>query len=92
MKHRKLIMDQRRMWSTEGIVLESVNIGHSDDADADEEEEAFQADDGSTQNVEDQGHSTSECEDWTVYFRPLKYENNKANAMASNVSGTRSVL
>jgi hypothetical protein len=26
-KHRKLMMDQRRMWRTEGIVLESVKIG-----------------------------------------------------------------
>jgi len=25
-KHRKPMMDQRRMWSTEGIVLESGNI------------------------------------------------------------------
>ena len=25
-KHRKPIMDQRRMWMTEGIVLESVKI------------------------------------------------------------------
>jgi hypothetical protein len=26
-KNRKLIMDQRRFWRTEGIVLESVKIG-----------------------------------------------------------------
>ena len=26
-KHRKPMMDQRRMWRTEGIVLESVMIG-----------------------------------------------------------------
>jgi hypothetical protein len=26
-KHRKLMMDQSRMWRTEGIVLESVKIG-----------------------------------------------------------------
>jgi len=51
------------MWRTEGLVLESVKIGHGDDADADEEEEASRADDGSTQNVEDRGHSTRECED-----------------------------
>jgi len=54
-KHRKPMMDQRRMWRT--------NLGPSDvdgyegddgdNADADEEEEASQADDGSTQNVED---------------------------------------
>jgi len=41
------------MWRTEGIVLESVRIGHGDDADADEEEEASQADDGLMRNVED---------------------------------------
>jgi hypothetical protein len=28
-KHRKLMMDQRRMWRTEGIVLESVKIGQN---------------------------------------------------------------
>ena len=27
MKHRKPMMDQRRMWRTEGIILESVKIG-----------------------------------------------------------------
>jgi len=36
-----------------------------DDADADEEEEASLANDGSTQNVEDWGHSTRECQGWT---------------------------
>ena len=41
------------MRRTEGIVLDSVKIGHGDDADGDEEEEASQADDGSTPNVED---------------------------------------
>jgi len=47
------MIDQRRMWRTEGIVRESVKIGHRDDVDADEEEEASLADDRSTQNVED---------------------------------------
>jgi len=42
------MMDQRRMWRTEGIVLHSVKIGHGNDANADEEEEASQADDGLT--------------------------------------------
>jgi hypothetical protein len=28
-KHRKPMMDQRRMWRTEGIVLESVKIGQN---------------------------------------------------------------
>jgi len=63
-----------------------------DDADADEEEGASQADDGSTQNVEDWGHSTRECEDWTVYFRRVKYDNGEANATASNVSEAKTVL
>jgi len=59
------MMDQRGMWRT--------NLGPCDvngyegedgnDADADEEEEASQANDGSTQNVEDWGHSTRQCED-----------------------------
>jgi len=69
------MMDQPRMWRTEGIDLESVMIRPGDDADADEDEEASLADDGSMQNVEDWGHSTRECEDWTVYFRPVKYDN-----------------
>jgi len=86
------MMDQRRMWRIEGIVLENVNIGHGDDANADEEEEASQADDGSTQNVEDWRHSTREGEDWSVYFRPDKYDNSKANATASDVSEAKTVL
>jgi len=69
-------------WRRPATELEIVDLGTSDvdryegndgnDADADEEEEASQADDRSTQNVEDWGHSTIECEDWTVYFRPVK--------------------
>jgi hypothetical protein len=51
-KHRKPMMDQPRMSRTEGIVSD-VDRYLSDDADADEEEYASQADDGSTQNVED---------------------------------------
>jgi len=63
-----------------------------DDADADVEEDALQADDGSTQNVEDWGHSTRECEDWTVYFRHVKYDNGEANPTASYVSEAKTVL
>jgi len=63
-----------------------------DDTDADDEEVALQADDGSTQNVEDWWHSTRECEDWTVYFRPVKYNNGEANATASEVSEAKTVL
>jgi hypothetical protein len=54
-KHRKSLMDQRTMWR--------INLGPSDvdryegedgdDADTDQEEKASQADDGSTQNVDD---------------------------------------
>jgi len=62
------------------------------DADGDEEEEASQANDGSTQNVEDWGHSTREWEDWTIYFRPVKYDNGEANAMASEVSEAKTAL
>jgi hypothetical protein len=62
------------------------------DADADEEEYISQANDGSTQNVEDRGHSTRECEDSPVYFRPVKYDNGKANATASEVSEAKTVL
>jgi len=61
---------QRRWPTTE---LERFDLGTSDvdgyegndgdDADADEEEEASLADDWSTQNVEDWGQSTRECED-----------------------------
>ena len=36
------------------------------DADADQGKQASQADDGSTQNLDDWGNSTRECEDWTV--------------------------
>ena len=63
-----------------------------DDADGDEVDEASQANAGSTQNVKDWGHSTRECEDWAVYFRPVKYDNVEANATASDVSEAKSVL
>jgi hypothetical protein len=62
------------------------------DADADEQEEASQANDRSTQNVEDRRHSTTECEDWTLYFRHGKYVNGEANATASDVSEAKTVL
>jgi hypothetical protein len=53
-KHRKPMMDQRRMWRTEGIVLESVKIGQ--------------------------------------YISDIKYDNGKANAMASDISEAKTVL
>ena len=85
-------MDRCRMLRTEPIVLESVKIGHGDDADVDEEEEASLADDGSTRNVEDWGHSIRQCQNWTVYFRPVKNDNDKANATSSDVSEANTVL
>jgi len=63
-----------------------------DDADVDEEESALQPDHASTQNVEDWGHSTRECEDWTVYFRPVKYDDGELNATASDVFEPKTVL
>ena len=50
--HRKRMIDQHRMWRTEGIVGD-VDRYECDDADGHEEEYASQADDGSTQSVED---------------------------------------
>jgi len=89
-------------WRRAATELERFDLGTSDvdgyegeagdDADADEEDEASQADDGSTQNVEDWGHSTRECEDWTVYFRHVKYNNGGANATASDVWEAKTVL
>jgi len=74
-------------------VLSTGMVGDDcNDVDGDEEEEALQADDGSTQNVEDWWYSTRECEDWTVYLRPVKYDNGEANATASNVSEAETVL
>jgi hypothetical protein len=62
-----------------------------DHADTVAEEEALQADDGSTQNVEDWGRCTRECENWTVYFRHVKYVNGEVNAMASDVSEAKTI-
>jgi len=63
-----------------------------DDADVDEEEESSQADVVLMQTLEDWGHSTRECEDGTVYFRPVKYDNGEANVMKSNVCEAKTVL
>jgi hypothetical protein len=54
-KHRKPTIDQRRMWRTDlgPSDVDGYKGEDGDDADANEEEEASQADDGSTQNVED---------------------------------------
>jgi len=90
----------RRRWAA--TELERFDLGtidtdgyeckDDDDADADEEEDASQADNGSTQNVEGRGPSTRECEDWTVYFIIVKYDNCEANAKASDVSEAKHVL
>jgi len=90
---------RRRRAATE---LERFDLGTSDvdgyegddgdDADADEEEEASQADEGLTQTLEDWGYITRECEDWTVYFRPVKYDNGEANATASDACEAKTVL
>jgi hypothetical protein len=54
-KHRKLMMDQRRMGRTDlgTSDVDGYECEEGDYTDADPEEEASQADDGSTQNVED---------------------------------------
>jgi len=44
------------------------------------------------QNVEDWGSRTIECEDWIVYFRPVKYDNGEANAIASDMSEEKTVI
>ena len=53
--HRKSMMDQRRMWSTDlgPSDVDGYEAEDGDNVDADVEEQASQADDGSTQNVED---------------------------------------
>jgi len=65
---------------------------NGDNADADEQESTSPLDDGFMQNVEDWGHSTRLCEDWGVYFRPVKYDDCKANAKASKVSEAKTTL
>ena len=53
-KHRKPMMNQCRMWRTDlgTSDVDRYECEDGDDADMDAEEEASQADDGSTQNVE----------------------------------------
>jgi len=54
-KHRKSMIDQRRMWRTHlgPCDVDGYEGEDGDDADADEKEEALQANDGSMQKVED---------------------------------------
>jgi len=63
-----------------------------DGDDGDQEEDALQGDHWSTQNLEDWGHSTRDCEDWTVYFRPVNYDNGETNATVSDVSEAKTSL
>jgi len=55
MKHCKSMMDECRMWRTDlgPSDVDEYEGEDGEDADVDEEGEASQADDGSTQNVED---------------------------------------
>jgi hypothetical protein len=64
----------------------------NDGDNADKGKEGSQADDGTTQNVEDWGHRTTECEDWTVNFTPIKYENEEADATATSLSEEKTEL
>jgi len=42
--------------------------------------------------VEDSGHSTRECEGWTVYFKHVKYVNFEVNdATAFDVSEAKTI-
>jgi hypothetical protein len=56
------------------------------------QEQESQANDGSTENLDDWGYSTIQGEDWSVYFGQIKYHNGEANALASNVSQPKTVL
>jgi hypothetical protein len=90
-QHHKTMMDRCSMCRTEGIVDDVVSY-ECDDADADVEEDAPHDDEGSLINVEDCGHCTRECEDWTGYFRHIKYYNDEANEKGSDVSEAKTVL
>jgi hypothetical protein len=54
-KHRKPMMDQRRMWRTDlgTCDVDGYECEHGDDADTGAEEEALLTDDESMQTVED---------------------------------------
>jgi len=65
---------------------------HGDNAAEHEEEEASQADNQSTRNLDDWKYSTRECEDWAVHFRPVKYDNGDPNATAGDVSAAKTGL
>jgi len=65
---------------------------NGDNVHVDKKELARLADDGLNQTLEDSGYSTRECEDWAIYFRPVKYNNGEANVMACNVSEEKTLL
>jgi len=77
------------LWTSD---VNSYECKGGDNANTDEAEEESQADDGSMQNVEDGGHSSRECEDWTIKFRHVKYDNGEADVTASNVFEVKAVL
>jgi len=89
-------------WRWAAAELERFDLGTSDvdwykgeagdDADADEEEPVLRANERSTQNLEDWGHSTRKCVNWKLNFRPVKSDDGEVNAEANNVSETKSVL
>jgi len=85
-------MTELERFDLETSDVDGYESNDDEDADADEQEEALQADDGSIQNVEDWRHSTRECEDQTVYFRPVKYNNCEANATARNLSEAKTCI
>jgi hypothetical protein len=77
------------LWTSD---VDRYKCDDGNDADTDEEEEALLADNGSMQNVEDWEYSTWECEDWTVYFAHVKYNNCKANGTASDIFKVKNVF
>jgi hypothetical protein len=95
-----ILTSSRRWWTI--TELERFDLGTSDidryesddpyEVDADEEEETSQANDELMHNLEDSGHTTWECEDWTVYFRYVKYNKGEANATAGDVSEANTFL
>jgi hypothetical protein len=58
-KYRYQMMYRTRIRRTDGIVPETMMIGHGDDEDADDEQETSQAKDGSRHSVKHSGHSIS---------------------------------
>jgi len=72
--------------------VDGYDLENCDDTVANKEEDPSQADEGSTQNMQDRWYSTRECEDWTEYFWPVTYDNGEANATPSEVSEAKTKL